>query len=300
MSILRLPKTQLLLILAVLLAIAAPSAGGISLMQLAAALVPGMILDGAWLSIQARRARFPSSALLTGLFIFLVLSPGESWLVCVWASAFATLMKRFVRTGREHIFNPAALALVCVSIFFGSGESWWGALAEVSWLWILVMIAAGAYLIDRLNKFPLVLTFLGTYFLGLGLSAMVNPIAVAELFRAPFLQAAVFVALFMITDPPTSPNHYRDQIWIGIVVALASVGAQLVGAGQIYLLLGLLAGDLSLSASRIWLRRARTPKGSRPNSLTPVVRRLAHKPGDGESRAIAESPSPPRMSPAGG
>ena len=35
-------------------------------------------------------------------------------------SGFAILSKRIVRTDREHIFNPAALALVWAPIAFGS------------------------------------------------------------------------------------------------------------------------------------------------------------------------------------
>ena len=74
----------------------------------------------------------------------------------------------------------------------------------------------------------------------------------AELLRAPFLQASLFCALFMLTDPPTAPSRYTDQVVIGALAACASVAAEWLGAGQTYLLVGLLLGNVLLAARR-WM-----------------------------------------------
>ena len=97
-----------------------------------------------------------------------------------------------------------------------------------------------------------VLAFAATYFGLFTVVALPDPTAVAEMFRAPFVQAALFLALFMLTDPPTSPSRYWDQIAIGAVAAAVACAAQLLGAGQAYLLLGVLAGNLVLAARR-WM-----------------------------------------------
>ena len=252
----RTPKAQLLLIFAVLLAIAGPSAGGTGLAtNLAAAIVPACAIDAVWMSISARRFRFPTSALLSAIIVFFILSPRESWLVVGWTSTFAIVSKRVLRTEREHIFNPAALALVWAPIAFGSGESWWGALGDLSWAWIPVLLAMGLFLVDRLNKFPLVLTFLAVYFCFFTLAAVSNPHAVAEMFREPFVQAALFLAFFMLTDPPTSPNRCLDQIWFGLAAAVSAGVAQLLGAGQVYLLLGVLVPNAVLALVRYTRRQ---------------------------------------------
>jgi len=241
----------MLLIFAVLLAIAVPQSGGIALApKFAAAVLPAVLIDGAWMSIEARRLRMPTSALLSGLFVFSILSTDESWLVLAWTSGFAVLSKRILATEREHIFNPAALALLWAPIAFGSGESWWGAFGDVSWYWIVVMIVAGLFLTDRLNKFPLVLTFLAVYFAFFTVGSVLNPTAVAEMFRDPFLQAALFLAFFMLTDPPTSPNRYLDQVWFGLLAALTACAAQLLGAGQVYLLIAVLVPNAVLALVR--------------------------------------------------
>ena len=97
--------------------------------------------------------------------------------------------------------------------------------------WVLDRAAdgRGRVLTDRLNKFPLVLTFLVAYFVFFTLVSLVNPSGVAEMFREPFLQAALFLAFFMLTDPPTSPNRYGDQVWFGVLAALSPGMAQLLG-----------------------------------------------------------------------
>jgi Na+-translocating ferredoxin:NAD+ oxidoreductase RnfD subunit len=223
--------------------------------NLLAAVLPAVLIDGVWMGVESRSVRIPTSALLTGLIIFFILSTNESWMVIAWTSCFAILSKRIVRTEREHIFNPAALALLWAPIAFGSGESWWGGLADLSWAWIALLLVVGAFVTDRLNKFPLVLTFLATYFGFFTLASLVNPQSVAEMFREPFLQAALFLAFFMLTDPPTSPNRYGDQVWYGLLAALGAGAAQLLGAGQVFLLIGVLLSNGVLALVRYARRR---------------------------------------------
>ena len=117
-----------------------------------------------------------------------------------------------------------------------------------------MLLAVGA-VVDRVNKWPMVLSFLGAYFalfavLAFLQPAQVAPTQVAEMFRDPFVQAVIFLAAFMLTDPPTSPGRYVDQVWIGLLAAVVSGVAQLQGAGQAYLLIGPLAGNLALAARR--------------------------------------------------
>lgn len=265
---LRTAKAQMLIIFVVLLGIAVPMSGGLALWpNLAAAVIPGCVIDVLWLAIPTRRVRFPTSALLSGLFVFSILSADEPWLVVAWTSAFAVLSKHVLSTEREHIFNPAALALVWASIAFGSGESWWGAFGDMPWIWLVALGGVGLFLTDRLNKFPLVLTFLAVYFGFFTVASVYNPHAVAEMFREPFLQAALFLAFFMLTDPPTSPNRYLDQFWFGVLAGVTAGAAQLLGAGQVYLLIGVLAPNGVLALVRFARRQgAGSPVRARATS----------------------------------
>jgi len=83
---------------------------------------------------------------------------------------------------------------------------------------------------------PLTLTFLGVYFALFTLTTFVgNPLPVAEIFRTPDLEAALYFAFFILTDPPTSPAKYRDQIFCGIIVAVTSYAVfEITGVGVLF------------------------------------------------------------------
>ena len=210
-----------------------------------AAVVVAAGLDLAFVAIRRRKWVFPSGAILSGLFVALVLSPHEPLTVAVVASILAVGSKRLLRLNRSNVFNPAAFGLVATAILFGSGHSWWGSLPGLGLAGLLVVTAGGAFVADRINKLPVVLTFLGGYFLLFSLSAIAGDAArFADVFRAPDLHAALFFGLFMLDDPPTCPVRYRDQVQFGLVVAAATF-AVFVLLGAVYFLpAGLLVGNL--------------------------------------------------------
>jgi Na+-translocating ferredoxin:NAD+ oxidoreductase RnfD subunit len=90
-----------------------------------------------------------------------------------------------------------------------------------------------------------VLTFLGVYFALFTITAFVsNPLPVAEIFRTPDADAALYFAFFILTDPPTSPAKYRDQLICGAIVAVTSFVLFEVAGVVYYLLAGALVGNV--------------------------------------------------------
>jgi Na+-translocating ferredoxin:NAD+ oxidoreductase RnfD subunit len=261
---LRSPKGYLMVALVALAALALPSAGGLG----AAGIVLGWAVAGAagmelvLVRLGDGRWRIPSSALLSGLITGMVLGPFEPWYTALIAGVIATNAKHLLRLGRGHLFNPAAFGLLAVFLLFGTGQSWWGALAELSVPMVAVLLTAGYLVADRANKLPAALSFLGA-FVGLITLATFTGMGgeVQALFRPPFLQAALFFAFFMVTDPPTSPVPYRDQFWFGAAVAAAGAVAYLATRSEDFLLVGLLAGNLLYAAWRIVSRRRRRGQG---------------------------------------
>ncbi len=156
---------------------------------------------------------FPSGAVLTAMIVAMVLRAQEPWYVVTITSVAAVLSKYILRSRSANVFNPAALAIVASFYVFHTGQSWWGALPEVTPLAQAVLVAAGVFITDRVNKMPLVLAFLGTYFLLFTVTAYAsNPQWVSEIFRPPDIEAVLFFAFIILTDPPTSPAKYPDQI----------------------------------------------------------------------------------------
>jgi enediyne biosynthesis protein E5 len=203
------------------------------------------------------------------LIVAMILAPGTSLDIVAVAGLVSILGKRLIRVGHSHVFNPAVLGLLWVGWQFGSGQSWWGALSNAPLGWIVVLIASGWFIADRLNKLPTVLAFLGIY-IGLWTLASFSPTVdgqlAAEMIRAPFIHSAIYLAFFMLTDPPTSPNRYLDQACYGSIAAIGAVLASLAGAGQLYLLFATLAANVWLVGRRVSVRRgaSRHPATAEP------------------------------------
>ena len=256
----RTPKGYLLLAFLVLGGLALPAAGPWrALSRTGGAAAVAAVVDLAF--VRWRRGRWGVSvgAVLSGMIVAYVLGVAEPLYVPLVASAVALLSKHLVRTRYGPIFNPAALALLVAVLAFGSGESWWGALGDLPAEGVVVLLVAGVFVVERVGKLPLVLAFLGTYFGGFTVASAVNPAPVAEMFREPFVHAALFLGCFMLTDPPTSPGPVRHQVLYGAFVAAVACAAQLLGIGQTYLLVGLLAGNMALAGRLAWHPRPPVP-----------------------------------------
>jgi enediyne biosynthesis protein E5 len=111
---------------------------------------------------------------------------------------------------------------------------------------------------------PLVLTFLGAYLALFTVTSFVSdPLAVAEIFRSPDIEAALYFACIILTDPPTSPAKYPDQIVCGLIVAVVSYAFYEWAGVVYYLLAGVLAGNVW----EAWRRSNRRSGGTFPKGL---------------------------------
>ena len=116
-----------------------------------------------------------------------------------------------------------------------------------------VLLATGVFMTWRVNKLPAAISFLGVYFLLFTVTAFVgDPAQVVTLFRAPDLHAALFFALFMVTDPPTSPARSRDQLVFGAITGVVGYAVfEWIGAAY-FLLAGLLVANAWEAWHRAW------------------------------------------------
>jgi Na+-translocating ferredoxin:NAD+ oxidoreductase RnfD subunit len=268
------PKGVLTFILVSLTAIAAPGEGAraIVLNMGSATLVAG-IVDLIILRLRKNVWQFPSGAVLTAMIVTMVVRAQEHWYVPVAMSAVAVISKYAIRTRSANVFNPAAFALVSMMYLLPMGQSWWGALPEVSPVWLrAALLAGGIYIADRVNKMPLVLSFLGAYFLVFTVTAYVgDPRRVAEIFRSPDIEAVLFFALIILTDPPTSPARYKDQWICGIIVAAVSYAVFEIFGVVYFLLAGALAGNVWAA----WRRVHRRSQSKFPRKVALFMREIS-------------------------
>jgi Na+-translocating ferredoxin:NAD+ oxidoreductase RnfD subunit len=151
-------------------------------------------------------------------------------------------------------------------------QSWWGALPEISPPWLrAVLLVGGLYLTSRVNKLPLVLTFLGAYFSLFAATAFLgDPRHVAEIFRSPDIDAVLYFTLIILTDPPTSPSKYQGQWVFGIIAATASYAVFMAFGTVYFLLAGVLAGNIW----EAWRRVHRRSQHDFPRKVSVFLREI--------------------------
>lgn len=251
------PKGLVLIVLAIFTVISTPGQGVRTVAAgMGSAMIAAGLLDTVILRVRKKAWEFPSGAVLTAMIVAMVLRAQEPWYVTAVTSVIAILGKYVFRTRTANVFNPAALAIIASFYFFHTGQSWWGALTDVSPILKVVLIAAGVFIADRVNKMPLALTFLGAYFALFTVRAFVgDALPVAEIFRTPDAEAALYFAFIILTDPPTSPAKYPDQIVCGLIVATVSFAVFEITGVVYYLLAGVLAGNAWEAWRRVSRRR---------------------------------------------
>jgi Na+-translocating ferredoxin:NAD+ oxidoreductase RnfD subunit len=266
------PKGLLLIILGAFTVMAAPGQGVHAAIGLASAIIAAGLVDTLFLRAMKKAWEFPSGAALTAIITAMVLRAQEPWYVVAITSVAAILSKYMFRSRSANVFNPAALAIIASFYVFHTGQSWWGALTDIGPIGTVMLLAAGIFITDRVNKTPLVLAFLGTYFLLFTVTAFVSDARwVAEIFRTPDFEAVLYFAFIILTDPPTSPAKYPDQIAFGVIVAAVSYAFFEWGGVVYYLLAGVLVGNVW----EAWRRANRRSSYTFPRGLGAFLREIS-------------------------
>jgi Na+-translocating ferredoxin:NAD+ oxidoreductase RnfD subunit len=267
----RSPKGLMLWVLLGLALLAAPAEGlSRALSTLLVGVTAAVLVDVVIAGIEQGRPVFPTSSLLTGLFVATLMSPTEPWYTVATAAILATCSKHLLRTRRWNIFNPAAVGLLLAAVLFSSAESWWGALPDLPGFLLPALFLCSALIVAKVNKWPQTLAFLGTFYLLFTVASFVTSAPlVTESFRAPYINAAIFFAAFMLSDPPTSPARYGEQVTFGVGVAILSFAVQMAFHPQYFLLAGLLIGN---AAFAWWRTRPTRRAAAQQRSVTPLLR----------------------------
>ncbi|WP_416825889.1 RnfABCDGE type electron transport complex subunit D [Ectobacillus polymachus] len=244
LSFIKTPKHYVLVSLIFLLLLAQISSGAhAGFINTIVAIITASVLDLTVATIQKRKIIVPEGGIITGIIVAVVLSPMNNWMITVLTTAIAILSKHLFRVNKKPIFNPAAFGLFVVGIIMASPQSWWGGMSLLPWWSILFLLITGYIVTQKVNKFPLVFSFLGFYLIFILLLSIVHIDTIGDLLRVPYINSALFLAFFMLTDPPTSPAKYSDQVKFGILTALCSVIAYFTLGGLTFLLAGLLVAN---------------------------------------------------------
>lgn len=230
------------------------------------AVVTALIFDALVARVMERPVTFSTGGVITALIVADVLSNMTPAYLIMMATVLALSSKHLLKQGRKPLFNPAAVGLLVTAVVFSGAESWWAAMPNDPVWYVLLMLAIGVFVTIRVKKYGQVLVFLGTYFtlvLAMGLAHLgLSSATPADALRAPFVNSALFLGFFMLTDPPTSPGTLSEQVPFAVVSALVAVAIYAAFGGLVYLLLGLLSGN-GLAALFTYRRRLSRPSEKR-------------------------------------
>lgn len=162
------------------------------------------------------------SAIITSLSLSLLLRAGELWPLA--AAAFIAISSKFlIRANGKHVFNPANIGIVAITMM--TSAAWttpgqWGTA-----LWLAAIIAGGGtFVAFRAARLDVPLIFLGVYAALIFARAiwLGDPIAI------PMLRlqngALIIFAFFMISDPKTTPDGLAPRaLFAAATAAIAYV-----------------------------------------------------------------------------
>lgn len=177
---------------------------------------------------------FPSSALVTGLLLALIVSPRSPWYLPLGIAAAAIGSKYFFRFRGRHVFNPAGFGLVATAFLVGPTASWWGVYGS-PWTPLLLVVGMGSVL-WRLRRLSIPVLFFSGYFLVLAILHR-SVLSAARLAVDP---TPLLFGLVMVPEPMTSPARAP---WLWIYEA-ALVGSLIVQLGFRITLPDVLLGSL--------------------------------------------------------
>lgn len=158
---------------------------------------------------------FPQSALISGLFIGGLLTQNLKWYIYVLAGIIAILSKHLIKFQQKHIFNPANFGVLLVSIIFGVQHTWW-----ISSPLLLVLIF-GIFIIWRLKRFDLTLSFLISYYVANSIIELSQGAQFSEIYYTIINGGIIyFFSMYMLIEPRTHPSARRQRVIYGVLVAV--------------------------------------------------------------------------------
>ncbi len=166
----------------------------------------------------------PQSTLITALILVLIVPPGIQGhgVFLAAASAVAIASKYVVTVDKQHLFNPAALALAALALLFPDMTAvWWvGAAAMLP----AVMVCGGLVMI-KTRRIGVVFTFLAAYLFIFSSADLLDTRSLTSLVDAWYLTvmqtALLFFVFIMMTDPITIPSaRWVRPLYVSFVALL--------------------------------------------------------------------------------
>lgn len=189
----------------------------------------GALLDVLLNGLLKGRRVFPLSAIISCCSLAILLNWSYG-IYNLFLPVFVCIASKYLFTlNGRHFFNPSLFA-ICFCILLGSeyitlapSYQWYGT-ANSAWV-MAFFVATGALLlfVFKIDRTWLILSFLGSFVVLTAVRATVmeHIIPWETLFVGAITSPAFYLFTFyMITDPATSPSDTRQQVMVGVAIAV--------------------------------------------------------------------------------
>lgn len=165
-----------------------------------------------------KRPFLPTSAIISGLIVALVFTPGSPLFALALADVVAILGKNFLRFEffgkRRHVFNPAASGIFVASLLFPSFvNGWWGD------LYPYLTLLLGGYIVWKQRRVTQVAFFIVSSALFSLIALFLNHQAIGLLGAYLLTTFTVFFVTVMLIEPQTTPLVPKGRYIFSILCA---------------------------------------------------------------------------------
>ena len=161
------------------------------------------------------------SWLITALILYLIMPPAVAYrdFIPLFFSILVGIGSKFVfKLNNAHLFNPAAIGAVFVSLLGISGASWWVA---TPWLFPIVLLT-GFAIARKIRKLKMVAIFVITAYASAFVQMYMKGITpdLNLIYELTFSWPIFFLGLYMLTEPLTTPSKNVLQLIYAAIVGI--------------------------------------------------------------------------------
>lgn len=160
------------------------------------------------------------SALITALILALIISPTSSargGLFLLAAGVLAMASKYMLAFRWQHIFNPAAIAVVLTGFAAGDGAGWWVGSTPM----LAFVLIGGVLVVRKVQATRMVLTFIGAAtFATITYTLLAGGSTLANLGHLALSSPLFFLAFVMLLEPFSAPATAGKQTIYALLVGM--------------------------------------------------------------------------------
>ena len=162
------------------------------------------------------------SVYITALILALIIAPYTSFqainITFLLAAAGLAIASKYVLTiNKQHIFNPAAIAVALTALGPHQSASWWVGTTAL----LPFVLIGGILIVRKIHRGRMVVTFFLTSLLATVLYSLLAKTSVtSSLHITLFSSAMFFLGFVMLTEPLTTPPTVKKQTWYAALVGV--------------------------------------------------------------------------------